>query len=328
MPLTRSVEEQLPEPGEAKVLAPAREAARVRNLVESHNRLHELIARDAPLADVLGELVEGIERYEPSVMPSVVLLDRESSTLHPGAAASLPQEFFAAIEGVVIGPKVGTCGSAAWSGELTITEDIAADPRWAPIRDFTVGSGLRHCWSMPIKAADGQVLGTFALYGSRPRVPLPEHLTLMNDGARLAGIAIERHRMMAKLIHDASHDTLTGLLNRRAIFEHLDASLKRVGTTTKVAVLFVDLDGLKGLNDTLGHDRADEMIRELAHRQSVALRGDDVIGRFGGDEFVAIAEGITDHDQAAELGARLLGAISSPLTGSARRWSPPASGSR
>jgi diguanylate cyclase (GGDEF)-like protein len=300
------------ESDEAKPLTPAGEAARVRNLVQSHNRLHELIARDAPLADVLGELVEGIERYEPSVMPSVVLLDRESSTLHPGAAGSLPENFFAAIDGVVIGPNVGTCGSAAWSGELTITEDIATDPRWAAVRDFTIGAGLRHCWSMPIKAADGQVLGTFALYGTRPRAPLPEHLALINDGARLAGIAIERHRMMAKLIHDARHDTLTGLLNRRAIFEHLDASLKRVGMTTKVAVLFVDLDGLKGLNDTLGHDRADEMIRELAQCQSAALRGDDVIGRFGGDEFVAIAEGIADDEEAAELGARLLEAISSP----------------
>ncbi len=312
MSLTPSLEKQGLEPSEAKLLTAGREAARVRNLVQSHNRLHELIARDAPLFDVLRELVEGIERYEPSVMPCVVLLDRESSTLHPGAAGSLPHQYFDAIDGAVIGPNVGTCGSAAWSGELTITEDIATDPKWAPIRDFTMSAGLRHCWSMPIKAADGQVLGTFALYGPRPRVPLPEHLSLMNDGARLAGIAIERSRMMAKLIHDARHDTLTGLLNRRAIFEHLDASLKRVGVTTKVAVLFVDLDGLKSLNDTLGHDRADEMIRELARRQSGALRGDDVIGRFGGDEFVAVAEGIADHDQAAGLGSRLLEAISSP----------------
>jgi diguanylate cyclase (GGDEF)-like protein len=275
--------------------------------------LHELIARDAPLGEVLGELVEGIERYEPSVMPSVVLLDRESSTLHPGAALSLPRHFFDAIEGVVIGPNVGTCGSAAWSGELTITEDIASDPKWAPIRDFTIGAGLRHCWSMPIKTPDGQVLGTFALYGSRPRTPLPEQLTLLRDGARLAGIAIERHRTMEKLMHDARHDTLTGLLNRRAIFEHLDASLQRGGAATRVAVLFVDLDGLKGLNDSLGHDQADEVIRELAQRQFAAVRTDDVIGRFGGDEFVAIAEGVDDQEHAAELGSRLLEAISKPL---------------
>src|SRR6202042_578957 len=126
----------------------------------------ELIAQDAPLSDVLGELVEGIERYEPSVMGCVVLLDRESSTLHPGAAVSLPRHYFDAIDGVVIGPNVGTCGSAAWSGQLTITEDIAEDPKWAPIRDKASASGLAHCWSMPIMASGGNVLGTLAFYGS------------------------------------------------------------------------------------------------------------------------------------------------------------------
>ena len=291
------------------------EAARVRDLVASHNRLHELIAQAAPLSDVLGELVEGIERYEPSVIPCVVLLDRESSTLHPGAGPSLPPHYLASIDGVVIGPNVGTCGSAAWSGRLTITEDIADDPRWAPIRDFAIEAGLRHCWSMPIKAPDGEVLGTLALYGPRPRHPLPEHLALMQDGARLAGIAIERHRTMERLIHDARHDSLTGLPNRAAIFEQLDDALAGIEPATKVAVLFVDLDGLKTLNDTLGHDRADEMIRQIGERLSAAVRRDELVGRFGGDEFVVIAEGILEEEQAAELGFRLLDAISEPLLG-------------
>jgi diguanylate cyclase (GGDEF)-like protein len=300
---------------EVKLRLANQEAARVSDLVGSHKRLHELIAQDAPLSDVLGELVEGIERYEPSVMPCVVLLDRESSTLHPGAAASLPPHYFEAIDGVVIGPNVGTCGAAAWSGDLTITEDIADDPKWVPVRDLALNAGLRHCWSMPIKAPDSEVLGTFALYGPRPRLPLPEHLTLMQDGASLAGIAIERHRTMKKLTHDARHDGLTGLPNRRAIFEHLDAALGRVGAATKVAVLFVDLDGLKTFNDTLGHDRADEMIREIGKRLSAAVRVDDFVGRFGGDEFVAIAEEVVDEEQAAELGFRLLEATSKPLPG-------------
>jgi diguanylate cyclase (GGDEF)-like protein len=291
------------------------EAARVRDLVASHNRLHELIAQAAPLSDVLGELVEGIERYEPSVIPCVVLLDRESGTLHPGAGPSLPPDYLASIDGVVIGPNVGTCGSAAWSGQLTITEDIAVDPRWAPIRDFVLNAGLRHCWSMPIKAPDGEVLGTLALYGPRPRHPLPEHLVVMQDGARLAGIAIERHRTMQRLIHEARHDGLTGLPNRTATFELLDEALAAIRPPTKVAVLFVDLDGLKTLNDTLGHDRADEMLREIAARLSAAVRVDDFVGRFGGDEFVVIAEEVADQEEAAELGFRLLEAISEPLAG-------------
>ncbi len=304
-----------PTGGELELRLAREETARVRNLVASHNRLHDLIARDAPLRDVLSELVDGIEEYEPSVMACVVLLDRESSTLHPGAGSSLPPDWLEAIDGVVIGPNIGSCGSAAWSGELVISEDLSTDPKWAPIREFAAGCGLRHCWSMPIKGADGLVLGTFALYGSQPRAPQPEHIALMQDGARLAGIAIERRQTMDRLIHDARYDALTALPNRRAIFERLELALGRSGDGAKVATLFVDLDGLKALNDSLGHDRADDMIREIAQRLRPALRENDFVGRFGGDEFVAVAEGVADAEQAAALAARLLEVTSAPLRG-------------
>jgi diguanylate cyclase (GGDEF)-like protein len=301
--------------GDIELRLAREETARVRDLVASHNRLHDLIARDAPLRDVLCELVEGIEEYEPSVMACVVLLDRESSTLHPGAGPSLPPQWLESIDGVVIGPNIGSCGSAAWSGELTISEDLSTDPKWTPIREFAASFDLGHCWSMPIKGADGLVLGTFALYGSAPRAPQPEHIALMQDGARLAGIAIERHRTMERLIHDARYDGLTGLPNRRAIFERLELALGRARDGHHVATLFVDLDGLKTLNDTLGHDRADDMIREIAQRLCPALRADDFVGRFGGDEFVAIAEEVADAEQAAALAARLLEVTSAPLRG-------------
>ena len=291
-----------------------REAARVRDLVASHNRIHELISQGAPLTEVLTELVQGIERYEPSVIPCVVLLDRRTSTMHPGAGPSLPAHWLAAIDGVVIGPNVGTCGSAAWSGDLTITEDMTTDPRWAPVRELVLAAGLRHCWSMPVKAHDGEVLGTLSLYGMHPRTPLPEHLALMADGARLAAISIERQRTMEKLVRDARHDGLTGLPNRMAIFERLDAALLAERPPDTGAVLFVDLDGLKKMNDTLGHDRADAMLRQVAERLSGAVRAEDFVGRFGGDEFVVIAEG-ADHEHAAQLGARILDVISRPLIG-------------
>ncbi|HJS92731.1 MAG TPA: GGDEF domain-containing protein [Solirubrobacteraceae bacterium] len=291
------------------------EAQRFHDLVASQHRVHELIAGGAPLKDVLVELIEGIEHHDPSVIGCVVLLDRESNTLHPGAGPSLPPHYLAAIDGVVIGPNVGACGSASWSGQLTISDDISTDPRWAPIRDFVLDAGLGHCWSMPIKAPAGEVLGTLALYGPHARRPLPAHISLMEDGARLAGIAIERHRALERLIHDARHDGLTGLPNRTAIFEQLDEAIVRVEPGSALAVLFVDLDGLKMLNDTLGHDRADEMIREVGQRLSTVVRGSDFVGRFGGDEFVVVAEGVADDDQAAKLGYRLLEAVSQPLPG-------------
>jgi diguanylate cyclase (GGDEF)-like protein len=290
------------------------DAMRARELVASHTRLHELIARDAPLTAVLTELVLGVERYDPSVIACVVLLNRESNTLHPGAGPSLPPDWLAALDGVVIGPNIGSCGAAAWSGELVISEDMVEDPKWGPVHDFATLCGLRHCWSMPIAGADGGVLGTFALYGRQPRRPSPDHVELMQDSSRLAGIAIERRLTMEKLIHDAHHDSLTGLPNRRAIFEQLETALPEP-SSSPTAVMFVDLDGLKGINDSLGHDRADEMIREIARRLRTAIRGADFVGRFGGDEFVIVAAEIMDRAQAAELAERVLAAVSRPLPG-------------
>ncbi|HUZ19462.1 MAG TPA: EAL domain-containing protein [Acidimicrobiales bacterium] len=288
------------------------EVGRVRQLVESHNKVHDLIARAEPLHDVLLTVVESIERHDPSIIACVVLLDPATSTLHPGAGPSLPAAYLAAIDGAVIGPNVGTCGSAAWSGQLTITADIGEDPRWAPIRELAQRAGLGHCWSMPVKAPGGEVLGTLAFYGPRPRRPLPEHLALLQDWSRVVGIAIERHRALERLIHDARHDGLTGLPNRTAILEALDEAIPRARPDSQVAVLFVDLDGLKKLNDTLGHDRADEMLREVGERLSAAVSADDLVGRFGGDEFVVISEGV-DEVEAGRIGLSLLEAISKPL---------------
>jgi diguanylate cyclase (GGDEF)-like protein len=292
-----------------------KEAERVQLLVTSHNKVHDLIARGVPLRDILVEVLESVERYDPSVQATLLMLDPTSRTLHSGLGPSLPPEYLAGIDGVVIGPNIGTCGAAAWSGQLTLTPNIAEDPKWAPVRDRAAGAGLAHCWSMPIKTPEGEVLGTLAFYGPRPRHPLPEDLTLLEDWARLAGIAIERRQAMDRLTHDARHDSLTGLPNRLAIFEVLDEAIERANPECMAAVLFIDLDGLKGLNDTLGHDQADEMLRETGERLSAAFRPHDFVGRFGGDEFVAIAEGIGDREEAAQLGVRLLDAISKPLPG-------------
>ena len=201
------------------------------------------------------------------------------------------------------------------SGQLTITENIAEDPKWTAIRGIAKRAGLAHCWSMPIMAPGGEVLGTLALYGSGPGCPCPSSWRGSPTGRALAGIAIERHRALDRLIHDARHDSLTGLPNRMAILERLDEAILRVNARVIAAVLFIDLDGLKVLNDTLGHDRADEMIREVGERLSAAVRAGDFVGRFGGDEFVVIAEGIADAEDAATLGLRLLEAISQPLPG-------------
>jgi diguanylate cyclase (GGDEF)-like protein len=289
--------------------------ARVHDLVASHNRIHDLIATGIPLRDVLIEVCRIIERYDPSLMPSILLRDPVSNTLHSGVGPSLPQAYLDSVDGAPIGPGVGTCGPAAWFGEFAVSADLGQDPKWAPIRGMAQLAGVAHCWSMPIKDTTGEVLGTLALYGRRPRFPGPEHVALLLDWARVAGAALERSRSLERLKHDARHDSLTGLPNRSAIFEKLDIALQRVRPEAPLGVLFVDLDGLKAMNDTLGHDVADEMIREVARRLSKCMPPTDFVGRFGGDEFIVIAESASDADEAGRLGARLLDAVAEPLPG-------------
>jgi diguanylate cyclase (GGDEF)-like protein len=289
------------------------ELSRSHDRLASYNVVHELIAQDAPLEEVLGELVAGVERQDPSVLGCVVLIDREAQTMRHGVARSLPPEYLAAIDGIPIGPDVGSCGTAAWTGRLVISEDLATDPRWRAARELTRAANLRHCWSQPIKAGDGDVIGTFALYGRTPRAPEPWHIALMEDAARVTGIAIERHRAARRLLHGATHDGLTGLLNRTAVLERLEQALARSRRSgAEVAVLFVDLDQMKLLNDTLGHDLTDDLMRAVAARLAGVVREGDAVGRLGGDEYLVIAEDIGGAEHAAKLAERVREAVAAP----------------
>ena len=264
----------------------AEEIAHSSLLVEAHNRIHELIADDQPLARILEAIVESIEVHDPALRGSIHLLDVEHATLHNAAAPRLPATYLEALDGVRIGPGVGSCGTAAWSGEEVITVDIGLDERWAEFRHLVAPLGLRHCWSFPITDGEAGVLGTFGVYGDHPREPREQDRRFLRNAAKLAGIAIERRQTHDRLVYDATHDALTGLNNRAAAFEQLDEMLAEAGHGDRVAVLFVDLDRLKAINDLLGHDVGDQVIREAGTRlRGCAARG-DLVARLGGEEFV------------------------------------------
>jgi diguanylate cyclase (GGDEF)-like protein len=298
---------------------------RSNTVVEDHNRIHQLIAADAPLEEVLREVVLSIENFDPRLRGSVLLLDPILRTIHHGAAPSLPPAYVAQIEGLVIGPDVGSCGAAAYHGAEVVSPDLEQDPKWEPFRPLTREHGFRHCWSFPVLGAAGDVLGTFGVYGAEPRTPSEQHRGFLRDAARLAGIAIERRRATEELVHRATHDPLTGLPNRTLLFDRLTHALaraRRSGTT--LAVLFVDLDRLKLVNDTLGHDVGDEVLRDVAERIAGSVRPGDTVARFGGDEFIVVAEDI-DADHAATIADRVVHAVAAATACGADGLAPTAS---
>src|SRR6202521_6400714 len=108
------------------------------------------------------------------------------------AAPKLPKSYSEAIDGLSIGPKAGSCGTAMHRREPVVVTDILQDPLWTPYRGVAEPYGLRACWSTPILAHSGKALGSFAMYYREPRSPSPAETRALEMATHLAGIAIER----------------------------------------------------------------------------------------------------------------------------------------
>jgi GAF domain-containing protein len=134
------------------------------------------------------------DSHSADTVCSILLTDAEGKRLLSAAAPGLPAEYSQAINGMAIGPQEGTCGTAAFRGELVVTEDIAQDPSWGRFRDLALGHNLRSCWSMPLLSNQGNVLGTFALYQKHVHAPDEAQIQRLACAAQLAVIAIRHNR--------------------------------------------------------------------------------------------------------------------------------------
>ena len=195
-------------------------------LIEGQKQLLALIADGRPLPEVLDALMRFVEAQSPGMLCSVLLLDADGLHLHHGAAPSLPLAYAQAIDGVAIGPSVGSCGTAAFRREAVVVEDIATDPLWVDYRELALGHGLRSCWSTPILDAHGRVLGTFAMYYTRPCRPRDEHLWLIDVATQTAAIAISHHAIGATLRHS--------VLALESTFEHMDQGISIVDKELRI----------------------------------------------------------------------------------------------
>ncbi|WP_335982510.1 GAF domain-containing SpoIIE family protein phosphatase [Streptomyces sp. CA2R106] len=163
-------------------------------LAAEQRALLEQIARDAPVHEVLAGMTRTIEELSPGVIASVLLADTDGLHLRHGAAPGLPDFYNEAIDGLPTGEGMGSCGTAAHRRRPVVATDIATDPSWVDYRDLAHRAGLAACWSTPIISSTGRLLGTFAMYHRTPRAPQPSDLALSSAFARIAALAVERHR--------------------------------------------------------------------------------------------------------------------------------------
>ena len=249
----------------------------------------EMIAMSTPLDEVLKHLILLMESQLNGIFGSVLLLDETGNRLRHGAAPNLPEAYVKAIDGVCIGPNAGPSGAAAYRREAVFVADLMTDPLGANYKNVAAALGIHSCWSTPILSHQGAILGVFAMYSKEVREPNDAELGLIDLATRVAGIAIERKLAEERIHFMANHDALTGLPNRALLNDRLSQALLYAQRYDRwVTTLFIDLDNFKLINDSLGHNAGDELLKAVAKRMVDCVRATDTVVRLGGDEFVIV----------------------------------------
>lgn len=376
------------------------------------------------------------EKLVPNSIASIMLLNEATGCLDVFVAPSVPAEGIAQLNGLRPGPGAGSCGNAVYRGEPVFVENTFLDPRWNDIRDLANNFNLCACWSMPIRAKGGRIVGSFALSSFEHRLPSPFHRKLLEIGAFIVGIVLDRQkadeqiylagkmfensaegimitdahnrivsinsafteitgyrlnevlgknpsilssgrhdrefyrdmwldirtqgfwqgeiwnrnragkeypeRLSVSVVHDSSggishymgiffdltekkmadekimrhtyFDALTGLPNRRLFNDRLEQEIKKAHRFgLSLALLFIDLDQFKEINDALGHSLGDELLIEASKRLGACVGEADTVARLGGDEFTVILGELHETGGVEAIAREIAQTLSTPF---------------
>ncbi|KAB7887343.1 PAS domain S-box protein [Poseidonibacter ostreae] len=221
-------------------------------IYEDNKSLLEYIAIENDLEKILTKIISLAEERNEDTKCSILLLDKSKKHLLKGAAPSLPDFYNEAINGVEIGEKIGSCGSAAYKKQRVIIENIDTHENWQPYLELTRKANLHACWSEPIISSNNEVLGTFAIYNSIYKAPSEFELKLISSYSNMASIAIEKDNVYKKVLENEYqlsqlfNNTQSGLIyinNRRKII--------------KANKRFAEIFGYKSVDEIIGRKTSD-----------------------------------------------------------------------
>ena len=294
---------------------------KVEEFNDKNAEILEMIATGRSAPDIYREIALMYEGRHPGMRCS--MLELQDGVLLHGGAPSLPKEYCDAVNGLKNGPDVGSCGTSTYTGRRVLVEDIATDLKWAKIKHIALPHGLRCCWSEPIKSSSGKVLGAFGMYYSHPALPNQEESNDLIAAARLAGIVMERDQAQKRIRELAFTDELTGLASRARFYQELEESINAYGRRERsFSLLYIDLDDFKCVNDSLGHDAGDLLLKEIAKRLRNVCRETDFVARLSGDEFCILAKNIDNAYNASHIARRCLEEIARPIEIVTRKVTP------
>ena len=265
---------------------------RAEALLAGEKRILEMVAKGDPLAQILESLCQLVEEQASGVLASILLLDGDR--LRHGGAPSLPKAYTDAIDGGLIGPSAGSCGTAAYRGERVIVEDIATDPLWTDYGDAALPHSLRAGWSTPIFTSQAKVIATFAMYYRERRRPSRRDQEIIEQITHLAGVAIERNRTQEALRRSEAHLAEAQRLTKTGSWAY-DPSIGKSTYWSDENFRIFGLDPQEGPSSEsfwrLVHPEDRDRVRERFEREAHAKR------EYADDYRIVLADGTVKHIQ-------------------------------
>lgn len=262
----------------------------------------------------LDSLCRVSESIVQNSLASIMLYDADKKSLNVRAAPSISKETVACLNGLVPGLFTGSCGNAVYSGKAQFVTNTKDDQRWRDITTFAEQFNIRSCWSMPISDGQGGVMGSFALSSREIRSPSIFQKNLLQTASYLATLILTKERDDLTLKKMGHSDSLTQLPNRANFEQASNKAIERARKhQEKMALLFIDLDNFKQVNDTFGHAEGDKVLCCIAQRIASKIRKGDLVARLGGDEFVVLIEELNDIDELEKIVTKLVSGLQEPI---------------
>jgi diguanylate cyclase (GGDEF)-like protein/PAS domain S-box-containing protein len=291
------------------------ERDRLQSLEKNRNRVLEMVAENESIGMILAEVAHLVEEERPGALCALLILQDE--VLVWASAPSFPPEAIRLFKPFRVLRGAAALATVEVAHSTVFWEDVRTCPFWAERGHLAAQMGVVACRSAPILSGEGVLLGILALHYKEDQPHDHSDTELLQAAGRLAARALEQRGLNDRLEFQARHDSLTGLPNRSYFMELLNAALREAETDAgrgsgKLAVLFIDLDRFKQINDILGHAMGDRLLREVGQRLKRLLTADDLAGRMGGDEFIIVLPRQPDEEAVALASREFLCALRAP----------------
>jgi diguanylate cyclase (GGDEF)-like protein len=296
---------------------------RVEHLNRGQKQILEMLADPGDLKtdDILRHLTEIVASRNQGWECAVHLVERRGKSIHLAASSEVTERLKGYLEDVGTEyPDTPECQACA-SGETHVVEHLGdLGLAWS---DLLAGTGIFSAWAIPFCAnGSSRLAGTLTVYSRAHCKPSARELEMAESAAKLAGHIVEHRRLCAELMHNAYQDTLTGLPNRRAGVQAIESAIKKASRRKEaVAIVWIDINRFKRINDQYGHEAGDHVLRTIAERLRRNPLSSGTVARMGEDEFLVVIPGTSDSIDAVEISRRLGSAIAKPIYAGAARIS-------